>query len=606
MSAPQDKPATPNIIRGPYRERTLAALVLGIIQGLVMTAAFVYIGLKLGFGLSGSTVAAIMGFVILRGVLGKGTLVENNINQTIASGINTASAGVTFTLPALLLMSIADPSLANFDILPMLLAIVAGSFMGVLVIIPLRKQLIELDRLRFPSGIAVATILRSPGEGKTKAILLCVGAGIATLVTVLINLGTVPGAVDLGAPFEVPGYFPLVISLSFANIGAGMLSGKGGLPFFLGGVLAWWVISPIVTHLGWLPTPANSPDSATLYAVQWDTLYYEMCRPLGIGMLIGGALAGVVAAFPAIRAALKSLQMAAKTAGMAGVEAEELSPKVLYGGLALSFVALLLAARFGAEGVSTGTATAMAGAGTVWLALAGLIVAQACGATDISPLSGLALIAVTIMFAITGGNVVAAVMIGATVCVATNQCADMMQDLKTGHLVGAKPIEQQKAQFMVAWMGPAVAVGVMFLLWKQGGPTGGFGPQSQACIDAAPNCLPAPQAGALQGMIESLQSGAAPLDKYAAGAVLGAALSAFPIGGLGVLVGLAMYLPFDITFGYGVGCLGTMALQRWKGPRFIGDRIVPLAAGFIIGEALTNLTWAMLKLSGWVDGGGGH
>ncbi len=108
-----DRPARPN--DAPYREITFSAVVLGVIQGAIMTASFVYIGLKLGFGLSGSTVAAILGFALLRGVgrgvlkiPGAGSIVENNINQTIASGINTASAGVTFTFPALYLLGLQD------------------------------------------------------------------------------------------------------------------------------------------------------------------------------------------------------------------------------------------------------------------------------------------------------------------------------------------------------------------------------------------------------------------------------------------------------------------------------------------------------------------
>jgi len=116
---------------------------------------------------------------------------------------------------------------------------------------------------------------------------------------------------------------------------------------------------------------------------------------------------------------------------------------------------------------------------------------------------------------------------------------------------------------------------------------GGFGPGQE---------LSAPQAGALQGMVEGVVSGNAPVDKYLAGASIGGALALFPISGLGVLVGLAMYLPFDITLGYGIGCLASMGLEKWKGRRFYGDILVPVAAGFIIGEALTSLTFVLIKL----------
>ena len=88
----------------PYRELTLSAVLIGVLIGSVMTAAFVYIALQLGFSLGGSTVAAILGFGALRGLSKQSTIIENNINQTVASGVNNASAGVTFTLPALFLM----------------------------------------------------------------------------------------------------------------------------------------------------------------------------------------------------------------------------------------------------------------------------------------------------------------------------------------------------------------------------------------------------------------------------------------------------------------------------------------------------------------------
>ena len=130
-----------------YRELTVAAVVLGIIQGVCLNVAFVYAALKLGFSIGGSTVAAIMGYAILRGVMRKGTMVENNINQTIASGINTAGTGVVFTVPALFILQAKLASAGNdsltFEPLPLAIAGIAGAILGVIVIIPLRKQMID-------------------------------------------------------------------------------------------------------------------------------------------------------------------------------------------------------------------------------------------------------------------------------------------------------------------------------------------------------------------------------------------------------------------------------------------------------------------------------
>jgi putative OPT family oligopeptide transporter len=581
----------------PYPELSVVGVSLGLVQGVILTASFVYIALKLGFGVSGSTVAAIMGFMVLRGVMGRKSIVENNINQTVASGINTASAGVVFTLPALMLLSVNDPSLADFPIMGLLFSAVAGSLMGIVLIIPLRKQMIEFERLRFPSGVAVATLLRSPGEGVQQGVILLAGAGLAAGLTLLVNFGLIAEEVDFGHALSTPAWLPFALYISAANLGAGLLSGKGGLPFAMGGILAWWVIAPFAVQAGWVP-PHDLIPAGQQAGWQAGELYSQMLRPLGIGMLIGGALAGVAAALPAVSGALKSLQAAAKVAKEKGASPEEMDPKLVYGGMFGAFVLLFIAASLADNSIGIGTALLIAVVGSLWLGLAGIIVATATGHTDISPLSGLALIAVTLMFFLTGGNVTAAILIGVAVCIATNQCADMMSDLKTGHLVGAVPRNQQIAQLLMCWVGPFVAIGVLFLLWElPGDGTPGFGPQSTECIQQTGNCLLAPQAGALQGMIESLQNADAAVDKYLGGAVLGGVLSVFPIGGVAVLVGLAMYLPFSITLAYGVGCVITMGCEKAFGRQFIGKKLVPFAAGLIVGEALTQLTWSVVQVS---------
>jgi len=585
----------PSSVR-PYPELSIPAVVLGTFQGVVMTASFVYIALKLGFGLPGSTVAAIMGFVFLRGLMRRRSIVENNINQTVASGINTASAGVVFTLPALFLLSVNDPSLSNIPILPLCVAAVAGSLMGIVLIIPLRKQMVEFERLRFPSGVAVATLLKSPGEGLSQGLLLVGGAVFAALLTVSVNTGVIAEEVDLGHAMSLPPWVPVALYVSAANFGAGLLSGRGGLPFLAGGVLAYLIVAPAAVMLGWVPAPPGMPAEAVdgYYAAE---TYGQMLRPLGIGMLIGGALAGVFAALPAVTGAMKSLQAAAKMAAEQGTSPEEVSPRMVGAGAVVAFVLLFVAAWLATPELGVGTALLVAVVGALWLGLAGIIVAQATGQTDISPLSGLALIAVTLMFFLTGGNVTAAILIGVAVCIATNQCADMMQDLKTGHLVGSVPREQQLAQLILCWVGPFVAIGVLLLLWEAPGDgSPGFGPDSKACVEQTAECLMAPQADVLRGIIEALRNSDAAVDKYLGGAVIGGALSIFPIGGVAVLVGLAMYLPFSITFAYGIGCLVSMGIQRVKGARWVGSKLVPASAGLIVGEALTQLAWTLSDL----------
>lgn len=592
----------------PYRELTWEAVVLGVIQGVVLNLAFCYAALKLGFSLGGSTVAAIMGYALLRGVLRKGTMVENNINQTIASGINTAGTGVIFTVPALFLLNQkwqADGtgSLA-FEALPLAVAGIAGAILGVVVIIPLRKQMIEMDRLRFPTGVAVTTIIRAGSTGVEKAKLLAIGFAIAAAWKLLMLSGWLDSteeaiaASGFGITHEelyfgcdiIPAQFAPVIYLSLMNLAAGMLAGRGGLPFFAGGVLSWWVIAPAAVGMGWV-----SPDLVESFGgVDW-AVYSKMLRPLGIGTLVGGALMGVVMAFPAIQSAMRSLATAARTAGSgSNVGGDELSLKTLIFGTVLSVVLFFIASIL-TEGVTIPQALISSVVGTLWLGLAALIVAQATGMTDISPMSGMALISVTLMMVLLNGNVAASMVVGVAVCVAIGQGADMMQDLKTGFMIGARPIRQQVVQFAVTWLGALVALGAVYALWQSGeGGQGGFGPGTS---------LPAPQGGALMGIIDAVKSGNVPVDKYAMGALVGGCLGAAPMPGLGVLIGLAMYLPFSITLGYGIGCLTQMGIQKVKGAEFCEHKLVPLCAGLIVGEALTGMGHAFLNIfKSWTAG----
>ena len=595
----------------PYRELTVAAVVLGVIQGVVLNLAFVYAALKLGFSISGSTVAAIMGYALLKGVYGKGTSIENNINQTIASGINTAGTGIVFTVPALFMLdakwrSEGLPGI-EFEALPLIIGGVSGAILGVVLIIPLRKQMVDLDRLRFPSGVAVTTIIRSGSAGLEKAKLLGIGFAIAALwklvmLTEFFDTKDAAGelyegfgpALDAGHGIillheelffgmgVIEPYLAPVIYLSLMNVAAGMLAGRGGLPFFAGGILAWWVVSPAAVGAGWVPTDLGGQDLA-------DYIYGVMLRPLGIGALIGGALMGVVVSFPAIKSAVGSLANAAKTAGVGGSKAgsDELPLSVLIAGTIGAVVLFFIAAML-SPGVTVFQASLSAVVGTVWLGLAGLIVAQATGMTDISPMSGMALISVTLMMFLLDGNIAAAMVVGVAVCVAIGQGADMMQDLKTGFMLGGRPIKQQIVQFCVTWIGAIVALAAVYVLWTAGeGGQGGFGPGS---------ALPAPQAGALMAIIDAVSSGNVPVDKYAMGAVVGGLLGAAPMAGLGVLMGLAMYLPFSITFGYGIGNLITMAIEKKKGKHFVAHKVVPFAAGLIVGEALTGMAHAFISI----------
>ena len=171
------------------------------------------------------------------------------------------------------------------------------------------------------------------------------------------------------------------------------------------------------------------------------------------------------------------MSTAAKTskAGGSKVGTDELPLNVLIAGT-IGAIVLFFVASILTPGVTVPQALLASVVGTIWLGLAGLIVAQATGMTDISPMSGMALISVTLMMFLLNGNIAGAMVVGVAVCVAIGQGADMMQDLKTGFLIGGRPVKQQIAQFFVTWIGAILALGAIYVLWTNGeGGQGGFG-----------------------------------------------------------------------------------------------------------------------------------
>ena len=300
----------PVIRTGEYPELSIHAVLVGYLLGAVIAISIGYAALILGFSIEGSELAAILGFAILRGIMGRYSLVENNVAQTVASSVNAASSGMMFSVPAIFILGYGDafnPYLLTFGC-------VAGAFLGIAFIIPLRKQMIDFERLTYPGGVAVATILKSPGAGIRKAKLLLGAMAVSGVVHFASNYYGVSNW-DLGALIGMPEYMNGVWYLSLLTIGVGYIAGRGGVAFIIGGFLCYWFLAPMLDLTDMLPVTAEG-------AVVTDpnALRLALFRPTGIGMLIGGALMGIVLAFPLIKSAIGAMQAAAKTGGSAATD----------------------------------------------------------------------------------------------------------------------------------------------------------------------------------------------------------------------------------------------------------------------------------------------
>jgi len=273
-------------------------------------------------------------------------------------------------------------------------------------------------------------------------------------------------------------------------------------------------------------------------------LRITLFRPVGIGMLVGGALTGIVLALPLIVSAVRSMQSAARSG--AALSKDEMPIKLLYIGIIGAVVVLGVVAVMSVQEMGLVRGVIMALLGTVWIWMAGVILSECIGRTNWSPMSGMTLIAVTILIVVTRGlgdraAIVSSVMVGAATCMAMSQATDLMLDLKTGYLVGAIPRRQQAGQFLATWLGPVLMIGLLFVLHRA------YGLGSEK--------LPAPQGTVLASMIQGILEGNVPVYKYLAGAGLGALLSTTGVGGLGIQVGLGFYLPFSIVLTYTIGTI---------------------------------------------------
>ncbi len=562
---------------GPYPELTWQAVLTGYLLGALIGLSIGYAALILGFSIEGSELAAILGFGILRGLARRNSIIEVNLTQTVASSVNAASSGMMFSVPALFILG-----QTNFDPWLLTFGCIAGAFLGIAFIIPLRKQMIDYERLTYPGGVAVATILKSPGAGVRKAWLLLGAAAVSAAVHFVSQYAGVSNW-DLGSVLGLPDYMNGVWYLSLLTLGVAFIAGKGGVAFIIGGFVCYWFLAPLLSATGMFPAGEAGPISDP------EQLRLMLFRPVGIGMLIGGAVTGIVLALPLIISAVRSMQNAARS--RAAVSADEMPIRLLYIAVGAAAILLTVIAINSTETVGFARGIAMAVLGTLWIWIAGVILSECIGRTNWSPLSGMTLIAVTLLIILTSGmstseSIIAAVTVGAAVCVAMSQATDLMLDLKTGYLVGATPRMQQAGQFLGAWLGPIIIILLIFVLHEAYG--------------LGSDRLPAPQGQALAGMISGIVGGDVPVEKYLAGAGLGAILSAAS-GGLGITVGLGFYLPFNIVLTYSLGTATRLLTDRFAGREFSEEIGIPVAAGLIVGEALVGVGFALRA----VFGGGG-
>ena len=265
-------------------ELTFASLAVGILLAAILCAANVYVGLMARMTVGASIPAAVISMAILRGIFKRGSILENNMVQTMASAGESIAAGIIFTIPAIVLTG----AWTEFKFFPTLLVGILGGMLGILFMIPLRRALIiEEKELIYPCGVACSEILKTGQEGGTgvKYIFGAVGIGIvyALLMEFKILAAKITGAFHVKqVVFAAGGH------LSLALVSVGYIIGLNvSVLVFMGGALAWLVGVPV--YMALTDASAGSFESMDAAYKAAENVWASKIRYMGAGaMVIGG------------------------------------------------------------------------------------------------------------------------------------------------------------------------------------------------------------------------------------------------------------------------------------------------------------------------------
>ncbi|HIH97403.1 MAG TPA: hypothetical protein HA346_00055 [Thermoplasmata archaeon] len=553
--------------REEYPELTWRAVIIGYAVGSIICMSVVCMGLRAGTTIVGSIPAAIIGMGLYMAILKRSRIQEVNIVQTAGSAVSGVAAGIAFTVPALYILGI--------PLIMWKLVVVSalGGVCGVAFIIPLRRQLIEVDALSFPTGMACATILKTPGTAIKKCYVMIASALIGVGITLLClpAIGVLPAELPIGEWLSVPGYFLFALSVSTMLIGVGLIIGPFYGTFqFIFAMLGYWVIIPFAVNRGIVP-----PDIGLARKY--------IASPLGVGAMLGATVVGMILMAPGLRQSIKEIMHIGKKPSNNTVS-EDVSGKWL---IVSAIVVLIGFTAIALTETSLPRAMLAGVIAVVWIFAGGAIVAIATGLTDTSPISGIALISAILMVGcFTIQNVYAIIMVACGVCVAVGQSADIMEDLRAGYLVGTEPRKQEILKFFGPVLGAIIAILVLGVLAETYGIATG----------APGEMFPAPQGAVLAGILNMIKGGEIPYMSFLGGALLGGSISVagFP----GVLAGLGIYLPLPIPFAIAVGGWTKGILDKKVGKEKVEGYTIPIAAGLIVGEAMTYVGYGIIVTVG--------
>ena len=573
---PDFKPFVPADRVAP--EFTVVSLLLGCLLAVLFGGANAYLGLRVGMTVSASIPAAVISMGIIRVLLRRDSILENNMVQTIGSATDS---------PAMFMWMKewggSAPSLVEISMIAL-----CGGVLGVLFMVPLRKALIVREHgvLPYPEGTACAEVLLAGEQGGSKAGTVFAGLGLAALYKFIADgLKLFPSEVH----YEIGSYRGAGVGVDVlpALLGVGYICGPRIASYMMaGGVVSWLVLMPLIALFGGdvLLFPGLKPISKMASTDIWNSYI----KYIGAGAVAAGGILSLVKSLPLI---VRTFGQAVKGYGGekgTGLRTDRDLPMGVIGALVL--ITIVFIWLFPPIPVTLLGAVCIAVFGfffaTVSSRLVGLV-----GSSN-NPVSGMAiatLLFCTMLLKSTGsagqGGMMGAIAIGSVICIIAAIAGDTSQDLKTGYILGATPRKQQLGE-LVGVAAAALAIGgVLYLLdmaW-------GYGSTE----------LPAPQAMLMKMVVEGVMEGNLPWTLVFAGAGIGVAAEILRIPVLPFAVGI--YLPIHLSVPIMTGGLVRLWFEKRRcrseeARRDTVERGVLYTSGMIAGEGLIGILLAVFAI----------
>ena len=569
-------------------EFTITSVLIGLILAVVFGAANAYLGLIVGMTVSASIPAAVISMGIIRVILRRDSILENNMVQTIGSAGESLAAGAIFTLPALFLWA-EEGKIAFPSILMIFLIALFGGVLGVCFMVPLRQALIveEHGTLPFPEGTACAEVLLAGEEGGSKAGTVFKGLGLAAVYKFVADgLKLFPS--EIGYAFKSYAGSQIGIQVLPSRAGVGFICGpKISSYMFAGGTLSWFVLMPLIALFGGdaVIFPGTKPISAMTPSVLW-TSYIKY---IGAGAVAAGGVISLIKTFPLIvRTFKQAMASMSKNHGEHSTlrTEKDLPMSLLLGTILIIAVAIWLIPTFPVNPV-----------GALIVVIFGFFFASVSSrmvgliGSSNNPVSGMAiatLIIATLVLKATGTTgttgMVGAVAIGGVICIVAAIAGDTSQDLKSGYIVGATPIKQQIGELLGVVVS-ALSVGfVLYLL----NAAWGYGTED----------LPAAQATMMKMLVEGIMNAELPWGLILTGVFIAIVVEILKVPVMPFAVG--MYLPFSLSAGIMAGGAVRFIVERIKGSdkekKERTDRGTLFTSGLIAGEGIVGILLAVLTV----------